>query len=409
MVSPLFGILGGAASKYLADEDASDKIKGNIIDAVSKKIFDIELPTAKKELKNAQDIRLAIENTYGTQFAEAFDNLGYYDSGDIRIANSLIDTYIKQTRDTKDTFAAKVNKMKPEDFKKVFGSQSLTKLKQSQIEDREGKVNNLFADRPNLSKLLVAPSAPQGGIRGALFGGRVKPSDAIAVRGQLEKMTETDITPAERGPSMSIFDVAKEEQDVTTQYLFSRAATDIGSPSNVAKAAQNYRGFDAGILTNSMGDVTGIKLPGIKQVEYNAFTSVMSDIGYAYKSPEGGVNLNALAEAANQKLTEQTQGVMASSIFNNYKVLTLPEKQKGDGMKVAMTQYGASGFNENFNNKYKADTDKVKALLSYMSSLGSLSEQKYFAESLPNNIPIQIKGQQVDLKSYINRVLNPGG
>lgn len=409
MVSPLFGILGGAASKYLADEDASDKLKGNIIDAVSKKIFDIELPAAKKELKNAQEVKLAIENTYGTQFAEAFDNLGYYDSGDIRIANSLIDNYIKQTRDTKDTFASKVSKMKPEDFKKVFGSQSLTKLKQSQIEDREGKVNNLFADRPNLSKLLVAPSAPQGGIRGALFGGRVKPSDAIAVRGQLEKMTEAEVTPAERGQVTSIFDVAKEEQDITKQYLFSRATTDIGSPTNVAKAAQTYRGFDTGMQTDSMGNVIGIKLSGSKQVEYNAFTSVMSDLGYAYKSPEGGINLTALAEAANQKLAEQTQGVMANNIFNNYKVVPLGQKQKGTGIQAAMIQYNAAGFNENFNNKYKTDTDKVKALLSYMSSLGSLSEQKYFAESLPNNVGIQIKGQQVDLKSYINRVLNPGG
>ena len=409
MVSPLFGILGGAATKYLADEDASDKIKGNIVDAVSKKIFDIELPTAKKELKNAQDVKLAIENTYGTEFAEAFDNLGYYDSGDIRIANSLIDSYIKQTRDTKDTFAAKVKKMKPEDFKKVFGSQSLTKLKQSQIEDREGKVNNLFADRPNLSKLLVAPSAPQGGIRGALFGGRVKPSDALAVRGQLEKMTETDITPAERGEAMSIFEVAKEQQDITTQYLFSRATTDIGSPVNVAKAAQNYRGFSEGIQTDSMDNVTGIKLAGTKQVEYNAFTSVMGDLGYAYKSPEGGVNLTALAEAANQQLTAQTQGVMSRGIFNNYNVLTLPEKQKGGGIQTAAIQYGATGFKEEFNNKYKTDIDKVKALLSHMSSLGSLSEQQYFAQSLPNNIPIQVKGQQQDLKSYISRILNPGG
>lgn len=408
MVSPLFGILGGAASKYLADEDASDKIKGNIIDAVSKKIFDIELPTAKKELKNAQEVKLAIENTYGTQFAEAFDNLGYYDSGDIQIANSLIDNYIKQTRDTKDTFAAKVNKMKPEDFKKVFGSQSLTKLKQSQIEDREGKVNNLFADRPNLSKLLVAPSAPQGGIRGALFGGRVKPSDAIAVRGQLEKMTETDITPAERGPSESIFKIKQELQDDTAQYLFSRATTDIGSPSNVAKAAQTYRGFDSGIQTDSMGNVIGVKLSGTKQIEYNAFTSIMSDLGYAYKSPEGGVNLTALAEAANQKLTEQTQGAMASDIFKNYRVLTLPEKQKGAGMQVAMTQYSADGFNENFNKKYITDLDKVNALLRQMSLLGSLSEQRYFAESLPNNISVQVKGKQVDLKTHIIRALNPG-
>ena len=36
MVSPLISALLGAGEQYMADEDASDKLKGDIIDGVSK-------------------------------------------------------------------------------------------------------------------------------------------------------------------------------------------------------------------------------------------------------------------------------------------------------------------------------------------------------------------------------------
>ena len=41
MVSPLISALLGAGEQYMADEDASDKLKGDIIDGVSKKYFEI--------------------------------------------------------------------------------------------------------------------------------------------------------------------------------------------------------------------------------------------------------------------------------------------------------------------------------------------------------------------------------
>ncbi len=47
MVSPLISALLGAGEQYMADEDASDQLKGDIIDAASKKYFDVELPQQK--------------------------------------------------------------------------------------------------------------------------------------------------------------------------------------------------------------------------------------------------------------------------------------------------------------------------------------------------------------------------
>ena len=47
MVSPLVPFLLGAGSQYLADEDASDRLKGDINDGVSKQIYEVEIPEAQ--------------------------------------------------------------------------------------------------------------------------------------------------------------------------------------------------------------------------------------------------------------------------------------------------------------------------------------------------------------------------
>ena len=41
MVSPLFGFATGALTKYLSDEDESDKLYGSIIDGASAKYFNV--------------------------------------------------------------------------------------------------------------------------------------------------------------------------------------------------------------------------------------------------------------------------------------------------------------------------------------------------------------------------------
>ena len=48
MVSPLISALLGAGEKYMADEDASDKLKGDIIDGVRKKLYEVEIMHEKE-------------------------------------------------------------------------------------------------------------------------------------------------------------------------------------------------------------------------------------------------------------------------------------------------------------------------------------------------------------------------
>ena len=209
MVNPLVNVLLGAGEQYLADEDASDKLKGDIIDNVRKKLYEVEIPLQKAELNKIKKVKQAVTNRYGEKIAEAFDNYGYYEDGNIDNAFARIDKFINSTQDTEKSFRNKLEtKMSDEDFKSVFGANSLTNMREQSVEEREARINSIFADRSNVRDLLVSPGAPKEGIRGVLFGDRLKPSDTITARGKLETATE------ERTPEMvpvsdrqSIFDV----------------------------------------------------------------------------------------------------------------------------------------------------------------------------------------------------------
>lgn len=93
MVSPLVPFLTGATAQFLADEDASDKLKGDIIDGVSSQIYEVEIPEAQKQINNIKKIKIAMREKYGQGVAEAFDNIGLYESGDQRLVDAEIEKY----------------------------------------------------------------------------------------------------------------------------------------------------------------------------------------------------------------------------------------------------------------------------------------------------------------------------
>lgn len=218
MVSPLVPFLTGATAQFLADEDASDRLKGDIIDGVSSQIYEVEIPEAQKQISNIKKIKSAITGKYGPGVAEAFDNIGLYESGDQRLVDAEITKYFNNLKDTKnisqDSFEKTVNelfektKLAGEEgqeasrlFKGRFGGQSMLALKTQQLDDRRSKVRELFNDRSNVRDLLVAPDAPKEGVRGFLFGDRVTPQDVPGATGRLTEATQVDVPePAEAAP-----------------------------------------------------------------------------------------------------------------------------------------------------------------------------------------------------------------
>jgi len=385
MVSPLISALLGAGEQYMADEDASDKLKGDIIDAASKKYFDVELPNQKAVINRMKEVKDTIKNQYGDKIADIGDNFGFYDDGNIDNARKRIEDFIGATADTTQTFRKKVEAMSPEDFASAFGKTSMIGAREQSLEDRETRVNSIFSDRSNMRDLLVSPDAPKGGIRGALFGRRLQPQDAIAARGRLEsELEDRPVRVADRPDAKSLFDIRAETSDLTTGFLFQPAPVDIGTESEILAAAESYRGFGQNIQRDEKtGVIVGMDFAGNKAIEYNAFKQVMTDLGPRYDDERGNVAMTALVEAADQKLTAQTQKVIGDLIFDGYGVLSIQEKAGVESVQKADTIYKATGFKKEFTDKYTTTEDQQKAILEYMATLGSKSEQLYFAQSLP--------------------------
>ena len=192
MASLLTGLLSGAAMQYLADEDASDKLKGNIIDAVSRKLYEIDIPNEEASIKKMQTVKSALVTQFGKNTADVFDNLGFTESGNLDTSLSQIKDYLEKYGETGDSFRNKVEsfiKDKPTEFESAYG-QTQTGRRATALEDRREHVNKLFSNTPYIRDLLIAPGQEQKGVMGKLFGGRVTPSTQIAARGRLEEATQ---------------------------------------------------------------------------------------------------------------------------------------------------------------------------------------------------------------------------
>ena len=416
MVNPLISALLGAGEQYMADEDASDELKGDIIDGVSKKYFDVELPAQKNTINAMKEVKSVIARQYGDKIADIGDSYGFYEDGSIEKAKERILDFIATTRDTPDTFRSKVEKMSDQDFASAFGKTSMIGVREASLEDRETRVNNIFSDRSNVRDLLVSPDAPQGGIRGFLFGDRLQKKDAITARGKLETAIEdrpqTDI---ERPDSKSLFKVKTVKDELSTDFLFSPATTYIGSTDEIAKAAATFRGFDQSIQTgeDAFGNtvVTGMNFAGNKELEYNAFVSKMSELAPQFRDPTNNkIDLTALAAAANDALTRQTEvalGDKDAGIFVNYFEMSNQEKKEAGltGLDLASIAYKSGGFSDTFNETYQTDDAKIKAIIDYIGDLGDKREQRFFADRLPVGVKIMFKGQEEDLRTLIKSII----
>jgi hypothetical protein len=225
MADFLVPFLTGGITQYLSDEDASDALKGNIIDNVSKKLYDEEIPQAEKEIRLIKDVKTAVENQYGPGASKAFENMGFFDSGDRTVTFNTIRQYLndlKKNRNvTEDQFKKQVNKLytdsqgvgtiateAAQQFKNQFGGASPLDLRITQLENRKAKVNALFSDRSNIRDLIISPDAPKEGIRGALFGDRVTPAGVPGAMARITEATKVDtpdITTEDRDATKSIF------------------------------------------------------------------------------------------------------------------------------------------------------------------------------------------------------------
>lgn len=199
----LTGLLTGGITQYLAEEDASDKLKGSIIEGVSRKLYEEDIPREEAAIKKLKEVKDAVAFRYGKNVADVFDNIGLLSSGNMEQAEDNIKNYLKKFNETDSSFREKVEsfvKENPQGFSSVYG-QTLTGRRATQLQDKREHVNKLFSNTPYIRDLLIAPGQEQKGIMGTLFGGRVTPSTQIAARGRLEEAVQIPTTEMPSGPT----------------------------------------------------------------------------------------------------------------------------------------------------------------------------------------------------------------
>jgi len=163
----------------------------------------------------------------------------------------------------------------------------------------------------------------------------------------------------------------------------------IGKENDIAAAASSHRGFGEGMSKDGMGNIT-LNIMGNKNIEYNAFKSVMNDVAQQYETEDGKVSLSLAAQAADEKLTAQTQGIIGLD-----KVSMVDGYTKGTAKGAEV--YTASGFSQDFENSFEGNTKREK-ILTYMSTLGTKSEMQYFAQSFPTNLKFD---DGVNIRQYL--------
>jgi len=320
MVSPLISALLGAGEQYMADEDASDKLKGDIIDGVSKKYFDVELPAQKNTINAMKEVKDAITRQYGDKIADIGDNYGFYEDGNIERAIERINKFIATTRDTTQTFRNKVEKMSPEDFASAFGKTSMIGAREQSLEDRESRVNDIFSDRSNVRDLLVSPDAPQGGVRGFLFGDRLKQKDVISARGKLEKGIEDRPPEIEQVDRQSIFDVktgAVQEASATVADsipLFLPAIPKYSTNELNTEIAQQMQ---VGSVFDQASQTLLLQPEAQRMDEVNAVKEVAINNLYRFKESDGSGNVASAIKFARSYLQTNVDDFFSGN-FTNY-------------------------------------------------------------------------------------------
>ena len=172
-------------------------------------------------------------------------------------------------------------------------------------------------------------------------------------------------------------------------YLVPMSGTYQIGATEFAKVAQPFRGFGSAIQFDAQGNVD-FNLPGTKDVEYRALYAVTNDVSSQFLDKDKKVNISQAVERANEVLRSQTQGVI-EGITSEYK------ESSPEGVITST----ATGFSNSFNSQYPTSEDKLEAIQNHLASLGSKSEQKYFALSFPRGVA---NVGNEDLKDYLLRI-----
>ena len=224
--------LTGALGEYSRQEVENDKIISKIIDNVSDKVLNQEIPKEQAAIKKALMYKNQYEANYGPEVAGVLDAAGVFNNPtDAGVENSLIRFF--GTNDYNlDNFKTKVETYKtnkPDDFDKIIGA-SFTDQRSTALDERKNFVNNEFSNTPNIRDLIISDERKEmEGAKGLLFGNRVDKKEAPAATLRLYDATQTDtsqvVSPLAIKSELGI-EVPKEVEPFMTTDLFTKLTSD---------------------------------------------------------------------------------------------------------------------------------------------------------------------------------------
>ena len=369
-MSAFRGILTGFGMAAIKDKEAKDNAKMEVVKAAGLDYHTNQLPEHKKAEANRAQAYSQLSSIFESeQAADYFDANGFItgDGKDVeRITKMLEDKGIK-----------------PDAFKDYVPTENYSdryKQRQTDFESRFDVVKKTF----DMQGSGVGPST----INGLL----TKPEGAMTTT---EEVTTPAVEPKDVGPAEKGFmteGTPEKTETITTEiprttadtamsefFISKTGVLDIGTTKNIEDAASNFRGFKEGMSQDQFGNVQ-LNVFGNKAIELAAFKSVMNDVAQDYETEDGKVSLSLTAQAADEKLRFQTQGVIGDNkvaILDNYKETVVAGK----------TEYSASGFRtENqFLDNFEGDNMQQK-MYRYLATLNSKSESQYFALSFPEGL-----------------------
>jgi hypothetical protein len=351
-MSAFRGILTGYLGAKIANTEANDRLKGNILESAGTNFYNNILPDAiaNEKIRRQNYETLAGENV---NLAELADINGFTASkeGMAKFEEFRDENKLKTPDALKNLNFETDYNMRYNTRVKTFEEKYNPILKQIGMDEIGGLGFNTVESLVG-NKQIKSEDMAKGPV----------PSDSFAST----QLTDyfTPITSAYQVPENEFAKIAVTKRNFSNVISF--------TPENEPKFA----------------------FKGTKDIEFNALRSVTNDISANYLDEDNKVNLSQAVEAADEILFNQTQAVIGG-ITTNYQ-----EVKAADAFQTA---YSATGFGESFNKQYPTDKDKKQALQNHLISLGTISEQKYFAISFPTGVTFS-NGQ--DARTYLLDITN---
>ena len=349
----------GRATGYLQakirNTEANDALKANTLMRVGETLIGETIPNAIEAEKVRRTNYDLLVGEYGPNAAEVFDINKF----------TVDDASMAQLRKLLEKNELNKEALKNANFATDFNTRYNTRVKSAEEKYdpilKQLGVDNIGALGYNTVEALVKPQA----------------MDTISTKDMQTDTVTTQEVPRDLSSTL-LKDYLTPVGDITV----------LGNPNLVAGAAASYRGFDQA-MNFVDGKLVSLKFGGNKDIEYNAFTSTMNDVAPMFERDDGKVNLQQIAQAADEKLTSQTQGTI-NTMISGYNVLSAKDKSGMDLSAIEKTQqlYKGDGFSESFNAQNPTDNDKLTFIAQHMGSLGTTAEQHYFALSFPVNVTL---------------------